>query len=86
MPQVPRLRIGPLVPNRHPVVVQVLDVGVAVQEPKQFVDDRAQVEFLGRQARKTGLQVEPHLMAEYADRSGSGAVALPDAVVADVLQ
>ena len=34
------------------MLVQVFDVGVAAQEPEQFVDDRFDVELLGREQRK----------------------------------
>ena len=76
--------VGPFVPDGHAVVVQVFDVGVAAQEPKQLVDDRPQVEFLGGQAREAGAQIESHLVAEDADGAGAGAVAATGAVVADV--
>lgn len=33
------LLVGPLVPDRHAVVLQVTDVGVALQEPQQFMND-----------------------------------------------
>ena len=31
--------VCPFVPNAHSVVLEVLDVGVAVQKPQEFVDD-----------------------------------------------
>src|SRR2546430_7265150 len=36
--------VGPLVPDTHAVLVQILDVRIAPQEPEQFVDDRFDVE------------------------------------------
>ena len=38
--------IGPLVPDRDTVVIQVFDIGITIQEPEQFVNDRTQVELL----------------------------------------
>ena len=37
--------IGPLVPNSNPIVLEVGNVGVAFQKPKQLVDDAAQMQF-----------------------------------------
>ena len=57
-PEIPIL-IGPLVPYRDLVVVQVLDIGVALDEPQQLVDDRAQMQFLGRQQGKSLREMSP---------------------------
>src|SRR5687767_783706 len=72
--------IGPLVPDPYAVVVEIFDVGVAGQEPQQFVDDRLQVELLGRRERKAMGEIKAHLMAEYGNRAGAGAIAFLDAV------
>ena len=42
----------PIRPRSRPVVLQVLDVGVAAQEPQQLVDDGAGVELLGGERGK----------------------------------
>ena len=70
------VRVGPFVPNRHLMVVQVGNVGVALQEPQQFIDDGTEVQLLGCQQGKTLLQVEAHLVPENADRAGTGTVGL----------
>ena len=44
--------VGPFVPDRHAVVMQILDVGVALQEPQQLIDDRPQMQLFGRRDRK----------------------------------
>ena len=67
--------VGPLVPDAHAMLLQVFYVGVALEEPEQFVDDRLQVQFLGGQQRETVLQVVARLRAEDADGACSGAVA-----------
>ena len=66
--------VRPLVPNGDVVVVQVLDVRVAAQEPQQLVDDGAQMQLLGRQQGETLLQVKAHLVAENAVRPRTRAV------------
>src|SRR3546814_4430562 len=58
------LRVGPVVPDADAVALQVGDVGVALEEPQQFVDDRFQVQLLGGQQREALGQVEAHLVAD----------------------
>ncbi len=50
------------------------------------MDDGFNVQLLGRQQRKTILQVEPHLMTEYAQRSRSGTVGFARPVLANTGQ
>jgi hypothetical protein len=78
--------VGPLVPDRHAVLLEGAHIRVAGDEPEQFVDDRFQMHLLGGEKRKPLLEVEPHLIAEDAARSGAGAVAPVDAMVEDVLE
>ncbi len=78
--------IGPFVPDPHLVVLQVPDVGIALQEPQQLMDDRAQVQFLGGDQRKAVIEVEAHLPAEHAARAGAGAVGFFRAVLQHVLE
>ena len=58
------VRVRPLVPDGHAVLVEILDVGVAAQKPEQFVDDGFEVHFFGREQRKA-LASETHLGAEH---------------------
>ena len=46
------VRVGPLVPDPDAVTVQRAHVRVAGEEPEQLVDDRFQVQLLGRQQRE----------------------------------
>ena len=62
--------VGPFIPNGNAVVVQILDVGIAFEEPEQLVDDRAQVQLLGGEAGETDSQVEAGLGSE--DGVGAG--------------
>ena len=76
--------IGPLVPDRDSVVLEILDIGVACNEPQKLVDYRFEVHFLGGEQRKALAQVETHLVAEHALRAGAGAVALHCSVFTDM--
>ena len=71
--------VSPFIPDADAVFLEVVDGGVAGNEPQEFVDDGFQVDFLGGQQRKSILEVEPHLVAEQAGGPGSGAVAFEDA-------
>ena len=75
------LRVCPLVPDADAVFVQPVHIGVAAQEPEQFVDHRFHVHLFGRDHRKPGGQVEAHLMAEDRDRASARAVAFLDPVL-----
>src|SRR5579859_2559859 len=68
--------VGPLVPDTYAVFLEITGIGLALQEPQQFMDDRLQVNLLRGQQRETGLQVEAQLRAEYTERAGAGAVLL----------
>ena len=59
--------IGPLVPDAYAVLLKVFHVGVALEEPEQFVDDRFQVEFLRGQQGKPVVEVVARLGAEDAN-------------------
>ena len=76
--------VGPFVPDRHAVLAQVGDVRIAAQEPQQLVDDRPQVQPLGRQHGEALAQVEAHLVAERADRARTGPVAFHRTVRLDM--
>jgi hypothetical protein len=56
------------------VFVEIPDVGVAAQEPEQFMDNRAQMELLGCDHGKARPQIKPRLRPENADRPRAGAV------------
>src|SRR3546814_7812913 len=49
-----------------------------------FVDDRLDVQLLGREQRETLGQVEAHLVAEHAVGAGPGPVLLENAGLADM--
>ena len=68
--------VGPFVPDGDAVLVEIFDVGVAAQEPEQFVDDGFDVQLLGGDQREAGGEIEAHLMAEHRAGADAGAVAL----------
>src|SRR5215813_8827275 len=72
--------VGPLIPDRDAMIVEIFDIGIAGEEPEQLVDDRLGVQLLGGDEREAVSEVEPHLVAEYGERAGTGPVALLDAV------
>ena len=80
-PQVTVL-VRPLVPDGHAVLSQIAHVGVAGDKPQQFVNDRLGVQLLGREERKSGTEVEAHLVAEDRQRPRTRAVVLALTVVA----
>ena len=77
--------VGPFVPDAYAIRLQVGNVGVALQEPEQFVDDRFQVQLLGCEGRESLGEIEAHLPAKYRSRAGSGAVGLVLAVFQNVV-
>ncbi len=77
--------IGPLIPDSHPVIVQVFDVGVTPDEPQELMHDRFHVQPFRRQQRKSVGQIEPHLMAEDRSRARAGPVGLHRPVLQHLL-
>ena len=72
-PQVSGL-VGPFVPDRDLVFVEVFDVGVALEKPKEFVDDGSKVEFLGREQGETIFEGVPDLGSENRIGARAGAI------------
>ena len=78
--------IGPLVPDAHPMFLQIAHIRVTLQEPQQFVHDALEMEFLGGEQGKSLLQIETHLVAEEAHRARARAVALERTLTQDAVQ
>jgi len=72
--------VRPCVPDRHPMLVEIFDVGVAGEKPEQLVNDRFDVQLLGGGERKALGEVEAHLVPEHRQGAGAGAIMLLDAV------
>ena len=84
-PQVAVL-VGPLVPDAHPMLLQVPHIGVALEEPQQFVDDRLEMHLLGGEQREPLAQVAPQLVAKDALRARARSVVLNSAIIKHMLQ
>jgi len=76
--------VGPFVPDSNPVFLQVGNVGIALEEPQQFVNDGFQVQFLCRDHREAFGKVEAHLPAKDGTRAGAGAVGFVMSVLKNV--
>ena len=76
----------PLIPYTHPVLLEILHVGVAMQEPQKFVNNRFEVQFFGGDQGEALAEVEAHLIAEDAASAGAGAVAFIHTMVEDMLK
>jgi len=64
------IEVGPFVPDRDAVPVQIADIGVAAEEPQQLVHDGFEMKLLGRDEGETLGEVETQLRPE--DRQGAG--------------
>lgn len=78
--------VGPFIPDAHPVRPEVADVGIAGDEPEQFVDDRFEVELFGGEQREAFREVEAGLGTEDGERAGAGAVGFEAAFFEDELK
>src|SRR5262245_25859362 len=80
------LLVGPLVPDAHAVLTQILDVRVASQKPQQLINDRFQMQLFRRHQRKPLRQVKPHLISKNTARSGARAIAFGRSAIQNVLE
>jgi len=78
--------VCPIIPNSYPIFFEVIDIGIAFQEPQQFVDDAAEVQLLGGQYRETLTQIKPHLVTKTPQGARSSAVFPFYTIVHEVLQ
>lgn len=76
--------IRPLVPDRDAVVLQILNVRLALQEPEKLVNDGLCMHLLRREQRKAGSKIETHLIPEHGERSRSRPVIFLRAVILHV--
>ena len=75
---------APFVPNRDAAFPQPRIVCVSADEPKQFLNNGARVDFFRRNERKAFGQIETDLRTENPARSHAGAVATVFAVFENV--
>ena len=68
--------VGPLVPDTYTMLLKIAHIGVALQEPEQFVDDGLQMELLRREQWEALRKVKAHLMTEDTECACTGTVGL----------
>ncbi len=68
------IRVGPLIPDRDAVFLQISDIGRAGQKPDQLMNDGFEMQLLGRDQREAFLQIKTHLVTENRARAGAGTV------------
>lgn len=74
----------PFVPNTDAAFGEPVVVGVALDEPEQFLDDGFDVDFFGGDEREALREVEAHLVAKNRACACACAVGFVGAVVHDV--
>ena len=77
------LLVGPFVPDRDAVLLEVADVGVAAQKPEQLVNDRFEMQLFRREEREAFAQIEARLCAENRKRARSGPIAARPSLLQD---
>src|SRR5207344_1360586 len=75
--------IGPFIPNTHAMLLKIPDIRIAGQKPQQLMDDRFQMQLLGRDQRKAFTERKPHLMSEHRQRTRARPVAFFDPAAQD---
>ena len=66
--------IRPFVPDAYAMFFEVGNIGIALQEPQQLIDNRLQVQLFSGHQGETLLQVEPHLVTKTAGGACAGTV------------
>jgi hypothetical protein len=73
----------PLVPDMHSVLIEIPDVRISLQEPKQLVDHSLEKKPLCGGCRESVGEVKAHLPAKDAQDAGSRSVRFLHAVLQD---
>lgn len=76
--------VGPVVPDFDVIVFKVFYIGIAADEPEEFVDDRFEVDFFGGEEGEGLGEVVAGLGAEDADGADAGSVCALFSVLEDV--
>lgn len=66
--------IWPLIPDIRPVLHEIANVRVALEEPEKLVNDRVDTHFLRGEQGKACREIESHLRTENASRPGACAI------------
>jgi hypothetical protein len=59
--------VSPLVPDRHPMLIEITNVGIAAEEPKELVNNGFDVQLFCREQREprpVRAQIKPSLRSE----------------------
>lgn len=78
--------IRPFVPDFDAVLAEVGNVGIALQEPEELMNDALQVQLLRGNHGEAGGQVKAHLVAEDGGSARARTVAFVGAGVEDVAE
>ena len=78
--------VGVTIPDMYAIIYEVLDVGIALQEPQQLVYHALQKDALGGKQREALAEVEAHLIAEDALGACACAVVAHYALTADFIE
>ncbi|MNI89333.1 hypothetical protein D3C73_1467240 [compost metagenome] len=78
--------VSPFIPDADPILLQVADIGVTTEKPKQLMNDRPQVNFFGGHQGDPFTQVKAQLTAKHGDDSCTSAITLLGAIFQNVLQ
>ena len=66
--------VGPFVPDRDVLLLQIGDISIALEKPQELADYRAQVKVFGGQTGKAIGEGEAQLIAESREGTDAGAV------------
>ena len=75
--------ISPLIPDTHTMLLKILHVGIALQEPQKLIDDRLEMQFLCSEQRKTISKIKAHLISKHALCSRTSTVSLHSTLFQD---
>ena len=67
--------IGPFIPDRDVIFLQIPNIRIAADEPQKLVNDGPRMKLLCRQQRKPRPKVKAHLMPEHGPCASAGAIA-----------
>src|SRR5258705_1793349 len=75
------LFIGPFIPDPHSIFFQVFDIGFATQEPKQLINNAAEMDFFSGNQRESILKIKPHLIAKTTLCASAGTVIFMNTII-----
>ena len=68
------------------MLLEVVHIGVTLQEPQELVDDALEVELLCRQEREALLEIKAHLIAEGTERTSPSTVTFQVSLCEDMAE